>query len=54
MGGLAGGALAAYLLGPHFVRRKLPGSGETGLIDAPPLGLFAHNRSSRFRVSGQA
>ena len=52
MGGLVGGALAAYLLGPHFIRRKQPGSKEMSFIDAPPISLLAHRRASSFRLSG--
>lgn len=49
MGGLVGGALAAYLLGPHYVRHKQPGG---GMVDAPPIAILAHSGSARIRSSG--
>ena len=49
MGGLAGGALMAYLLGPRYVRRKMPGGKEAGLVDMPPISRLTNNS---FRLSG--
>lgn len=40
MGGLLGGALAAYLLGPHMVQSRPPGSKQPVFVDKPPIGLF--------------
>ena len=39
LGGLLGGALAAYLLGPNLIRN--PGS-KKDLVDAPPIRLFRY------------
>ena len=41
MGGLVGGLLAAYLLGPNLRAVRPPGSKRTEYVDAPPIGLFA-------------
>ena len=44
MGGLLGGALAAFLLGPHFVVETVQtGKGRRAqvLVDRPPIPLFA-------------
>lgn len=41
MGGLLGGALAAYLLGPKIVQSRPPGSKQPVYSDRPPIGLFA-------------
>ncbi len=43
MGGMLGGALAAFLLGPHYVVGRLPGQPGTYLVDNPPLPLFRSN-----------
>lgn len=41
LGGLVGGVLAAYLLGPNLVRTNSPGS-KRELVDAPPIKLFRY------------
>lgn len=43
MGGLLGGALAAFLLGPHFVVETVQSGGRRSqvLVDKPPIPLFA-------------
>ena len=40
MGGLVGGALAAYLLGPNYVVGRVPGQWGSYLIDRPPLPVL--------------
>ena len=40
MGGLLGGALTAYLLGPHLKVVKGPKARQR-LIDSPPVPIFA-------------
>lgn len=37
---MAGGALAAYLLGPALEVRSLPGRRGRWLVDEPPLPVF--------------
>jgi membrane associated rhomboid family serine protease len=41
VGGLAGGAAAAWLLGPNLRLRTWPGRSGTWLVDEPPLRLLA-------------
>lgn len=43
MGGLLGGALAAFLLGPNFVVETVQAGGRRTqvLVDKPPLAFFA-------------
>ena len=45
MGGLLGGAFAAYLLGPRLVQialeDQLEGRKRMMTVDRPPLGVFA-------------
>eukprot|EP00887_Chlorella_sp_A99_P005656 scaffold1.g5656.t1 len=40
MGGMLGGALIAYLLGPALEVRELPGKRGKYLVDSPPIPLF--------------
>jgi hypothetical protein len=41
MGGMLGGAAAAYLLGPRYEVAQLPGRRGKFLLDRPPLPLFS-------------
>lgn len=46
MGGLVGGALAAYLLGPKIMLAELPDPTRRGrmrrmVVDRPPISLLA-------------
>jgi len=38
MGGMLGGAVVTWLLGPHLVRDNKSGA----IVDRPPLPLLAH------------
>lgn len=51
MGGLLGGAVAAYLLGPRIVKSRPPGSRQPVFIDKPPIGLFRTQPRGSFSSS---
>lgn len=40
MGGMLGGALAAFLLGPRYLVGRLPDRNGRYLLDKPPLPLL--------------
>lgn len=47
MGGLAGGALAAYLLGPRLVNAG-SNACKKSFVDCPPVGWFARKGVTRY------
>lgn len=47
MGGLVGGALTAYLLGPKYVNTG-PHACKKTFIDSPPVGWFAKKGVTRY------
>ncbi len=50
MGGLCGGALAAYMLGPNYVSSSQTGCMQT-CTDSPPVTLLARKGSQRCQAT---
>ena len=47
IGGMLGGAVLTYLLGPNLVRIENKRKKTVKLIDKPPLPLLAHRPSTK-------
>lgn len=53
LGGVVGGALLAFLLGPHFVTRTSPETGRKLVSDEPPLPWLAFDKAGALSAGGR-